>query len=487
MAAVVAIVVPVLALGCEAGRATKAGKATGPVVLRMASRDSDQGLYDPAAAYFVSRVGQLSSGQLRIVVSDWGSKDPAVEQQIVRAVAAGKVDLGAAGTRVFDTLGVASFQALTAPMLIDSYPLERKVIASDIPEKMLDGLDTLGVTGLAVLGEGLRKPVAVNRLLLGPSDWHGITFAAFRSRDAAATIRALGARPSDLVGGTLTEALGRRRVQGAENDFLTYQNNDRQTLAPYVTANVNLWPRTEALLANPHRLSRLTHEQQSWLRQAAADTAARSTSLFDHDRQIAAFLCKTGAHLANASHSQLVALRTVLAPVYARLEANAETKAFIVGIQQLKRSTPGRPPSLPPTCNGSAGTEVNRANARVVPHAARSMLNGTYRFTISDADLETHGVTGRGDIRENHGLATWVLHDGDFHWHQRATNRLFHPDGEGTYAVAGDRITFVFPGGPPPLTLRWSRSGGKLRFAALGGGNRVVRTLFTAHPWKKIG
>jgi TRAP-type C4-dicarboxylate transport system substrate-binding protein len=319
----------------------------------MASRDSDQGLYDPAAAYFVNRVRQLSGGHLRIVVvSDWASEDPDVEQQLVRAVAAGKVDLGAAGTRVFDTLGVPSFQALTAPMLIDSYPLEREVIASDIPGKMLDGLETLGVTGLAVLGEGLRKPVAVSRLLLAPSDWHGVTFAAFRSRGAADAIRALGARPSDLVGGPLTNALARRRIEGAENDLLTYRNNARQNLAPFVTANVNLWPRTEALLANPHRLSELTHEQQHWLRQAAADTAARSTSLFDHDRQIAVFLCNSGAHLANASHSQLVALRAVLAPVYARLEKDPETKAFITRIEQLKRATRSQPLTLPPGCTG---------------------------------------------------------------------------------------------------------------------------------------
>jgi hypothetical protein len=35
-------------------------------------------------------------------------------------IGAGKVDLGWVGTRVFDTLGVASFQAVTAPMLIDN-------------------------------------------------------------------------------------------------------------------------------------------------------------------------------------------------------------------------------------------------------------------------------------------------------------------------------------------------------------------------------
>jgi hypothetical protein len=136
---------------------------------------------------------------------------------------------------------------------------------------------------------------------------------------------------------------------------------------------------------------------------------------------------------------------------------------------------------------GTAGAEVNSTNDPAVPHTAPSTLNGTYRVTISDADLEAHGVTGPGDIRENHGLFTWVLDNGHFHWHQRATNHVFHPDGEGTYAVTGDRITFVTPGGPPPTTLRWSRSGGELRFTALGGGDRIVRTLLTAHPWKKIG
>ena len=352
--AIAAIVIPLLTLGCGAASATKAGKATGPVVLRMASRDSDQGAYDPAAAYFVSRVRQLSGGHLRIVVvSDWATDEPDVEQQIVRAIATAKVDLGAVGTRVFDTLGVQSFQALTAPMLIDSYPLERKVIAGAIPGQMLDGLDKLGVAGLAVLGEGLRRPVAVKRLLLDPSDWRGITFAAFRSRGAADTIRALGAHPSNLVGSALTGALASRRVQGAENDLLAYQNNARQIQAPYVTANVNLWPRTEALLANPHRLTKLTHLQQGWLRQAAADTAARSTSLFDHDRQIATFLCKSGAHLRNASNTQLVALREAVAPVYARLERNKATKEFIARIKQLKQSAPSGPAlAIPAGCTG---------------------------------------------------------------------------------------------------------------------------------------
>ena len=76
-------------------------------------------------------------------------------------VAAGEIDLGWAGTRVFDTLDVKSFQALTAPMLVDSYALESAVIESGITEQMMQGLDGLGVAGLGVLADGLRKPIGV--------------------------------------------------------------------------------------------------------------------------------------------------------------------------------------------------------------------------------------------------------------------------------------------------------------------------------------
>jgi hypothetical protein len=68
-------------------------------------------------------------------------------------------------------------------MLIDSYPLQRAVIGSGIPAQMMRSLDTLNVTGLGVLADGLRKLIAVRKTLLGPADWRGVTFAAFRARE----------------------------------------------------------------------------------------------------------------------------------------------------------------------------------------------------------------------------------------------------------------------------------------------------------------
>ena len=131
-----------LAVGCGGGGrgADKAGGTSGPVVLRMANGYADLS-YEPAVAYFVRRAGELSHGAVRIrVVSDWrvrnGSPSPDFEQLVVRDVAGRKADLGWVGTRIFDTLGIRSFQALTAPMLIDSFPLQQAVIGSGIPRQM---------------------------------------------------------------------------------------------------------------------------------------------------------------------------------------------------------------------------------------------------------------------------------------------------------------------------------------------------------------
>jgi TRAP-type C4-dicarboxylate transport system substrate-binding protein len=129
-------------------------------------------------------------------------------------------------------------------MLIDSYELEQAVIDSDIPARMSASLATLHVTGLGVLADGLRKPIAVEKPLLGPKDWSGITFGAYRSNVASQAITALGAHQSEAIGSRRDEALDSRELQGFEFNLLGYQLNNLWKRAPYVTANVNLWPQT---------------------------------------------------------------------------------------------------------------------------------------------------------------------------------------------------------------------------------------------------
>ena len=198
-------------------------------------------------------------------------------------------------------------------MLIDSYPLQQAVLDSDIPAEMLAGLDEIGLDGIAVLGDGLRKPIAVAEPLLGPADYEGITFEAFRSQDHADAIRALGATPTDVRPDAGRSATG--RSTGSRRACASTTINEIAYLAPYVTANVNLWPHTLALIANPQTMADLTETQRNWLIEAGSDAASRSTDLTDDDSDLRRRVVPRPAPVSpTPPTADLAAMRQAFAP-----------------------------------------------------------------------------------------------------------------------------------------------------------------------------
>jgi TRAP-type transport system periplasmic protein len=469
-----AVIAAVMAGGCSGDGAgsDKAGGAGEPLVLRMANTAGDLEVA-PLIKDFVSQVEERSGGNVRIeVVHRWGDFAADAEQQVVRDVAAGKADLGWAGTRVFDTMGVTSFQALQAPMLIDSYALEQAVVASDIPGQMLQGLNKVGVTGFGILADGLRRPIAVKQPMLGLADWRGMTFGTYRSQGQAQAIRALGATPMEVVGPVRDQALKDGKIQGFELSLSLYSHLALTPRAPYVTANVTLWPQMDVLFANPGRLGGLTQRQRGWLQRAAQDAAGRSAALADRDAQSLKNSCQSGARFANASKADLAALRKALAPVYASLEQDPQTKAFIQQIQALKQSTPaGAPLAIPAGCTGKAPARP-AASAGTVP----ADLNGVYRYTITKNDAI---AAGAGDDPEYPATNTVWLQDGSF----RASGGL-----RATYSVTGDRITFDIPDFGYSLTFTFSVDGkGNLHLTPVQPMDHGDAVLWSTKPWIKIG
>ncbi|MBA2633304.1 MAG: TRAP transporter substrate-binding protein DctP, partial [Chloroflexi bacterium] len=354
-----AAIVSILGTSCTGGGAATGDTGTPaptagsdePIVLRMAN--SYGGLDQlPAVAYFVNRVEELSGGGIVITVADsYGDFAEDVEERVVRHVAVGDMDLGWVGTRVFDTMGLNSFQALTAPMLVDSYALQNAVIESGMTDEMIDTLDEVGVTGLGVLAGGLRKPIGTDGPIMGPADWQGIGFGTYRSEGQEAAIRALGATPALVFGPRREDAISSDTIQGFEMGMFIYQDPKWVALAPHVTANVSLWPQMDVLIVSPDRLESLTDEQQAWLQQAADDAAGRSADLADTDARASEAACEAGARFAEASEADLAALDDLFEPVYADLERDEQTRNFIEEIRALKESvSPESEPVIPPGC-----------------------------------------------------------------------------------------------------------------------------------------
>lgn len=504
-AAPLIIAMALIVIACASQTGTKAGGPAAPVVLRMATVNSEAGL-NPAVDDLTKRVETLSNGNVKVEMAfHVGDSEPDAEQKVIRGVADGTYDLGVVGSRVFDTVGITSFQALDAPMLIDSYALEAAVIEGDIPGRMLSSLDQLQVSGLGLLADGLRKPIGVDKPLLGPNDWRGIDFGVYRSLALSAAVQALGAEPVEIFGSRRDQALEQDLIEGFEMNLLGYRRLNLWRPAPYVTANVNLWPQVFAIVGNPKRLASLNIQQHDSFTRAVREAAAASTDLVSGDNGLIADLCREGARFATASDADLIGLRDAFAPVYRDLQTDPETAQLISRIEQLKRPSSAGIVVIPAGCTGSATSSSASPSVEQTKTTTATALDGTWEVTFTDEEFAaTEGVdpseinsdmaAGRLVVTFDHGDITGPARPGD-----QAADRL-------TYRVDDDTITIfapdasmggqVPPPGPAAWKYRWSVYGDTLTFKKLGGQEpncsltvsqgMCEPTVFVVKAWTRI-
>jgi hypothetical protein len=324
----------------------------------------------------------------------------------------------------------------------------------------------------------MRKPIAVKKPLLGPGDWRGIRFGTLASRGQEAAITALGATPVEVLGPRRDEALAAGDLDAFELYLIGYQQNTLAPRAPYVTANVNLWPQVATLIADSDRLSGLTKDQRAWLSRAAGEAVERSRQLANQDAELAAEGCADGARFTNASAADLDALRRAFAPVYAELSKDAQTKKFIDRIEALKASTPREPPlAIPANC-----PKVVAPTAVV---GATNRLDGMYRWTLTVDDARTYGTANDQQHLDDWYPTTFTmkLHRGTCEISQTAD-----PGRElGTFEVNGNRITFQW-GTDVDRTFTFTvGTDGTLTLEPVLPMNAGLQFVMTTHPWTKIG
>ena len=394
-AAVALLAALALAGGCAGPGWDKAGgpQASKPVVLTLANFLGDSGELDR----FAGQVQRLSGGAMRIdIESHWRVHQVGFETGLISDVQAGKADLGTAGAGAWASVGVTSFRALVAPLLIGSYALQARVVRSPLIGRMLGGLRPLGLAGIGVLPGPLRKPLGITRPLRGPSDYAGLRIGTQQSPVADATMRALGARP--VWFGSQAPVAG---LDGIEQQISEIQDDRYDTAGKYLTANVSLWPRPLVLFASGRTWAALTPGQRRVLRQAVTDDlTAETQAVRDNEQTDTAILCRRGVHFLTATPAGIAALRHAVRPIYHQLERDPQTRDYI---QQIEAMGKGISPPPAPGC-----AHIPQLAGKAGP------LDGVWQFTSTPADLRAIG-TPQGDIKpDNYGAYTIVIDRGRF-------------------------------------------------------------------------
>jgi len=468
--------VAMLLAGCAGPGVNKAGgqAARPPVVLTLANPLGSSEEVDG----FVGEVARLSGGTIRIDVrSRWRYGQVAFESGLIGDVRAGKADLAVAGSRAWDSVGVTSLRALGAPLLIDSYALQERVVASPLVAQMLKGLAPLGLVGLGVLPGPLRYPLGVARPLRAPSDYAGLRIGMAQSRVGSATVRALGGTPVWLGSGPPIAGL-----DGIEAGISLIQGSQYSRAGGYLTGNVVLWPRPLVVFASREALAKLTPAQQRILARAvAADVIPETNVLRDDQRTAIADLCRSHQlRLVVAGSADVVALRQAVQPVYAQLERDPGTRRQIAAIQAMRA---GIAPEPAPGCAPAAR-----------PPAKAGLLDGVYQFTSTPADLRAAGAQPSEVIPENYGAYTIVVDRGRFALAQQNTQACTWEYGTITVKGGTLQLLIINGGGLAPTgalakpgelwTYRWSLYRDVLTLRRVTGAVSPTPTM--ARAWRRV-
>jgi TRAP-type C4-dicarboxylate transport system substrate-binding protein len=302
------------------------------ITLRLAVADQGGRPSEPYISEFIEQVKTLSNGAITIEpIWEAGNETEAgFEVGVVQLVNEGQADLGLAGSRAFDIEGITSFQALQAPFLITNDALSKAVATSDIGMRMLESLSSAEMVGLTLWPEDLRHPfsVAPDKPILSPEDFEGLTVRVVPSEAAHLLIETLGGSPT--FGDDYQAAeLGLRQISFSD--------------LPAATGNVVFFAKYQVLFANSSAFEKLSEQQRTVLREAAAATQAKAIAEHPSDAEAAVTWCANGGTVVMASEEQVAAFEVAAQPVFDMIEQDHLNAELIAAIRELKANTEPSP------------------------------------------------------------------------------------------------------------------------------------------------
>ena len=181
-----------------------------------------------------------------------------------------------------------------------------------------------------------------------------------------------------------------------------------------------LWPRPQTIFANRATFAKLTTAQQEILRRAGREAVpAEAARIAREEKDALSVVCsRSPGVLRTASASERAALRAAVAPVYAALERDPQTKQLIAAIRTLR---------------GTAQADVRVLRCPGTTNEAA--IEGSWRSTVSEEEMRAAGASAaEADLLRLR--------------HARAEGRTVAVPREratvtGTYSVDGDEIRLV--------------------------------------------
>jgi len=258
---------PILA-GLAASTAMASGALACEITLR--SSDTHPAGYPTVTAveYMGTLLEERSDGRICIEVfpsAQLGEEADTIEQTQLGVIDMNRVSLGPFNNIIEET------KVFSLPYIFRSVEHMHTVVDGEIGQEILDTFRDHDLVGLAYYDGGARSFYNSERPITTLEDMAGMSFRVMQSDVFVDMVSALGANATPLPYGEVYTSIQTGAIDGAENNFPSFESSGHFEVAGYLTLDEHLIV-PEVLVMSQIAWDRLSEEDQDLIRQAARDS-----------------------------------------------------------------------------------------------------------------------------------------------------------------------------------------------------------------------
>ena len=255
-----------------------------------------------------------------------GSQPDAIEQVRLGGLEIGNFNLGPVGPIA------AEANVVSLPFIFKDVPHMFRVLEGEGGKMIADGMATKGLVVLAWYDAGARSFYNADKPINVPADVSGMKVRVMNNDLYSGMISQLGGNPSPMAFAEVYQALKTGVVDGAENNWPSYESTGHFEVAGYYSLSQHLII-PECLCINTDVYNGLSDELKAAVTEAAVESAELQRELWA-EREAASRTKVEAAGIVTNEVADKTPFQEAMAPVYdAYLSENPDLRPLVELIQ----------------------------------------------------------------------------------------------------------------------------------------------------------
>jgi tripartite ATP-independent transporter DctP family solute receptor len=284
-----------------------------------------------AVKYMSDIIKQKSGGKDSIKVytmSQLGGEKDTIEQTKIGALDMVRINSAPMNNIVPETL------VPSLPFIFRDVTHMRKVLDGPIGDEILKALEAHGFVGMAFYDAGARSFYNTKKPIRTPADMKGMKIRVQQSDLFVGMLQALGANATPMPYGEVYTALKTGLVDGAENNWPSYDTARHFEVAKYYTVNEHSMV-PEILMFSKKIFDTLPADEQKIFKQAAKESVPYMRKLWDA-KELESRKKVEAAGVQVVDKVDKKPFMDAMKPVYDKLVTDAKLKAMVKRVQDTK-------------------------------------------------------------------------------------------------------------------------------------------------------